>query len=345
MEKISILIPVYNTRRYVGRCIESVLKQDYPNMEVIVVNDGSTDNSLDILNEIQKKHPDVVKVISKQNAGVDLARKTALDNCSGDLLMFVDSDDTIEPGCLRLMYETMKREDVDVVEARSQNLLFGGLKRSKPLSDSQRSFFNRKLTHEELMKDFYISFFGVNILSVNLWGKLYKKYLFDNIATTGLRFGEDLAMSMRIFPKIKSMYLIDDVIYNYRVGGVTSHYMPKLLPDVKELYYVKKQALKENNFEAGYRTIIFELKNCLKSEITQVLVYKKKSNAQWLIEELKESIYDDFTNLLATDYVPKSNLDMAIYQRDGEKVWKMMSDNYNPWQLKNIVKYLISKLT
>lgn len=296
------------------------------------------------MNKLQKKQGDIIKVICKQNSGVDLARKTALENCSGELVMFVDSDDTIEPGCLKLMYETMKREDVDVVEARSQRMLFFGAKRSRPLSESQHSFFNRKLTHEELMKNFYISFFGVNVLSVSLWGKLYKKSLFDNVVPSGLRFGEDLVMNMRIFPKIKSMYLIDDIIYNYRVGGVTSHYMPRFLSDVKELYYIKKQELLRNNFDSGYRTIIIELKNCLKTEITQTLIYKKQSNAQWLIEELKEPIYDDFTNLLATGYVPKSNLDMAIYLRDGTKIWKMMSDNYNPWQFKNIYKYIVSKL-
>ena len=96
----SLVVPVYNVENYVGRCLESILKQDYNNYEIICVNDGSTDNSGDILKKYSEQNPQI-KVVTQKNMGLGEARNTGLKYITGDFVWFIDSDDWIEPGSLK----------------------------------------------------------------------------------------------------------------------------------------------------------------------------------------------------------------------------------------------------
>lgn len=92
---ISIIVPVYNTEQYLSKCLDSLINQTYKNIEIICVNDGSTDNSADILNEYDKKDKRV-RMISQKNCGLSATRNTGLKNCCGEYVMFLDSDDWID---------------------------------------------------------------------------------------------------------------------------------------------------------------------------------------------------------------------------------------------------------
>ena len=103
-KKISIIVPIYNVEKYLPGCIDSILKQTYENMEIILVDDGSPDNCPAICDEYEKKDTRI-RVIHQKNSGLSGARNTGIDNAQGEYLIFVDSDDTVEP--------TMVEEEVE----------------------------------------------------------------------------------------------------------------------------------------------------------------------------------------------------------------------------------------
>ena len=115
MSAISVIIPCYNHEKYIHETIESVLSQTFDDYEIIIVNDGSTDNSLSIINSYAKKYPHKIRVIDQKNKGVVIARNNAISLAKADLIFPLDADDTIEPNCLHTLYENIKNGDFDVV--------------------------------------------------------------------------------------------------------------------------------------------------------------------------------------------------------------------------------------
>ena len=113
MEKISIIIPVYNVEPYLNKCLDSVLNQSYSNLEILVINDGSTDNSPKICDDYAK-HDKRIKVFHQENKGLSSALNVGLKHLTGDYLGFVDSDDWIEPDMFEVLYNTVKYEDVPI---------------------------------------------------------------------------------------------------------------------------------------------------------------------------------------------------------------------------------------
>ena len=116
MEKtlISVLVPAYNVEQYIYQCIDSILGQTYSNLEIIIVNDGSTDKTGNIL-DVYAKKDDRIKVVHKKNEGLVMARRDALDLMQGEYVGFVDSDDWIEPNMYEELYEAMVDTDADIV--------------------------------------------------------------------------------------------------------------------------------------------------------------------------------------------------------------------------------------
>ena len=235
---ISVIVPVYNVQRYLPQCIDSIIKQDYRDIEVLLVNDASTDDSLYICEQYAKKDRRIKIIDKKQNEGVDKARFSGLDVAKGNYVTFIDSDDWLcDKGILGIMVAKAEETGADYVEMGMQRVMdkFGWIKR--PSVSSALGFINQP----ELYEKYYISYFGINLLKVNMAGKMYRKSVL-NVAClqpSGLVMGEDLAFNLKLFPRLKSIYILDNIGYSYRFGGMTSRYNPHLLPDLKALYKVK----------------------------------------------------------------------------------------------------------
>ena len=113
--KISVIIPVYNTEDYLKECIESLVNQTLREIEILIVNDGSTDSSLEIMKEFKNKYPNIIKIFDKVNGGQASARNYALPFAQGEYLGFVDSDDWVDSTMYEEMYEKAEKEDADIV--------------------------------------------------------------------------------------------------------------------------------------------------------------------------------------------------------------------------------------
>ncbi len=114
MEKVSVIIPAYNVERFIGECVRSVMAQTYKNIEIVIVDDGSSDGTAGICEELAREDGRI-KLIRNGRGGVSVTRNTALDNATGDYIVSVDSDDTIEPDMIETLYKKLKETDADVV--------------------------------------------------------------------------------------------------------------------------------------------------------------------------------------------------------------------------------------
>lgn len=203
---ISIIVPVYNVEQYLAKCLDSCFAQTYQDIEVIAVNDGSTDGCAEILDQYAEKESRL-RVIHTGNGGVAKARSVGIDASCGEWLMFVDSDDYITNNAVEiLLNETYKAENIDIVLA-SMNLLW---------SDGSI----RSITQSE---GFYKSeeYFSALLCSKIIWGpvcKLFKSSLFeDNFnIPPHIKIGEDLMLNLLIATKVNTVTVINTPIYYYR---------------------------------------------------------------------------------------------------------------------------------
>ena len=212
-EKISVLIPCFNTEKFLSKCLDSVINQTYKCVEIIVLNDGSTDNSLKIMNEYANKD-NRIKVISRENRGVAYSRNELIQNSTGQYIVFVDSDDTIHSEMIYNLYFVAKKENCDLAISK--------LNRIKDVSE-----LNNNIQIDNGYDVYNKEQIVLNLLTVNdyydcLCGKLFKKELFNNIEMPNGRVYEDSAVIHRIYCNISKVAVLNGEYYNYLTGRENS---------------------------------------------------------------------------------------------------------------------------
>ena len=341
---ISIIVPVYNAHKTLKRCIKSILGQSYSELQLVVVIDGvggNQDKCLEIVKSIQNRDKRV-DVIVQENAGVDRARFAGLDAAKGEFVTFVDADDWLEPDALSSMMAIMNEDNYDYVEVSSYKCL-GPVKKKRdlPLSGPIRT--------PELFDKYYISFFGWNVLPVSIWGKLYRMERIQEagLSPSGFAMGEDLIFNMKLFPYLKSIYLLNAPYYNYRFGGMTSRYNPHLLKDLKFQFLLKLQAIDRYSYHQAENPARIEMVNVLHSDIKQRIIYQEDQTRHYLIEAIKEEISDDFwTNVLniTNNYLDKSPFYLALQRKDAEALYDICKNEVDSGRISRIGKRIVSSI-
>lgn len=223
MEKcdVSIIIPVYNTAPYLEECIDSVINQTKRNIEIICIDDGSTDGSDRILDEYAKKN-NRVKVLHKDNEGVVRARKTGVKMASAEIIGFVDSDDWIEPNMIEILYEEMISEKVDMVSSgiiRGKSKQYDGAEeRIYKAAEEKREFFKEMIMLENEESD---------VIYPYIVTKLYrKKILLETIRDIddGIRFREDDCLVYSYIVQCDSFSIIKEAFYHYRIHEASNSF-------------------------------------------------------------------------------------------------------------------------
>ena len=210
--KVSVIVPIHNAEKTLSRCVESILAQSYKNLEIILVNDGSTDRSLEICQSFVNIDNRVV-VIDKKKGGVSSARNGGLWALAGDFIQFVDADDTLKPQMTEKLVEAMLETNADVVlcgydrvSGKSANA-----KRPKSAVYSKASAF--KDTFVELYKG---AFFNAP------WNKLYRRDKIKGLFDENISMGEDLLFNLAYFSNCDKISIISDNLYNYNVASQVS---------------------------------------------------------------------------------------------------------------------------
>lgn len=207
MPKISVIVPVYNTEKYLSKCLESLINQTYKDFEIIVINDGSTDNSDKIIDEYIKIYGEKIKCINKPNGGLSSARNYGIDNATGDYILFVDSDDYIDEKLLKNLLSYMEK-NIELIK-------FKLIKVDQEYNELEK--INGPVFEEITGEEGFNLLVFNDILLEPACIYLYKKTLFDknNFKFLENTYHEDFGLIPIVLLNAKSMLSIDFYGYYY----------------------------------------------------------------------------------------------------------------------------------
>lgn len=239
MSKISIIIPVYNTEKYLKQCLDSIINQTFEDFECICVNDGSTDNSLTILQEYSKKD-NRIKIINQKNSGSSVSRNNGIKQALGQYVSFIDADDWITDNYLEILYNKIIETDADIVRAS-----FKFYYQKNDICESAKIREIHKIKNNTDIERLYKGYAGAFV-----WAKLYKKSLIkdNNIYFYEGKTAEDCPFSALVYLYAKKICFINDEIYFYRkqIEGVTANYQAQIIDAFDNFVELSKDLANRN---------------------------------------------------------------------------------------------------
>lgn len=321
---LSVIIPVYNCEKYIEECLDSIISQKYTNLEIVVVNDGSTDNSLKICERYRLKDPRI-KIINQKNKGSVAARKAGLKNSSGKYITFVDGDDYVESDLYSLIMENI--DDADVFAFGFTSFFPDGAKIKNTNGIKSGVYEGVDLREIKESQVFSIENKIFNVFP-SVWSKVFRKEIIDsNMSRINecIRLGDDAALT---FPAIfeSNEIIINNEIFGYmyrqNVGGsITSNYRYSDFVGIENLYNLLYNSIIENMGHLGnqleeyfiflFRTeMVKEMSNpsisTLKEKLIHLIEIKKLKWVQYAISCINEVKIDKETEILL------SNIDHPI---------------------------------
>lgn len=271
--KVSVIVPIYNAEKYLIECLESIINQTYKNIEIILINDGSTDNSLNICNRYKKYN--FLKIISQPNQGVSCARNKGLKIASGKYIVFVDSDDYIAPNMIEELVKGITKTDIAICE-------YNELYKDNVIPIK----IDNKLTSINQEEAILLTFANAGGY---LWNKIFKK---DIIEKNNLYFDKDIHMLedqlfvLKYLSKINKAKIIHKSLYNYRI---------------------RKTSAARNTNDDKYNTIIIalqkiaaifqELKISPMAIKQKVIEYSYKDKNKYIIKNVEEIFKESLSNI------------------------------------------------
>lgn len=344
--KISVIIPVYNTGKYITKCLQSVLKQNIDGIEVIIVNDGSTDDSMKVIKKFIGDNNQFLIIDKKANEGLEEARKSGIEIANGKYLCHVDSDDWLPENSLQTLLNVGEHYGADIVAGNMERVF----DRFNLIKKQSQKFCTRPtvLDKKKFMAEYYINFFGVNIFPVSMCGKLYKTGFIKsiNIKTLGYSLGEDLNYNMQIFPHAEKIVLIPDIVYSYRYGGMTSNFNNNLIPAALKMYNNKQKIATEFSSEIFNKYSKIELKNYLKTFIEMLLKFKAEespeSHKKQILEVLQEPEFMTLRDYYA--FQKMEGFEKAFSNGDLDGMYAHVNSEYQKIRLKYLIKRTLSKI-
>ncbi len=280
MSKISVIIPVYNGEEYIKRCIDSIINQTYDNIQIIVINDGSTDNTKSILEDYSN-----IVLINKENEGVSKARNTGLSLATGDYVYFCDADDYLEKNAFEVL---VKEYDNNDLLRFGHYVVNGEEKKEKKNNDDILASVDLSFDDNKQMIEYLIS----NKTEGHLWNYLLKlSVIKDNnlLFDENLFYQEDVIFLLEYFLKVKKIKIISNPFYNYYVNenSVTKNLDSSIrnLSSIGALRNKILKILKENN--KLYLESLLE-QRFLNLQFSYVLDYREKLSKKEYFNVLKK---------------------------------------------------------
>lgn len=287
---ISLIIPCYNAQSTITKCLDSVIKQSYQNLEIIIINDGSTDETLDILKKYQERDSRIV-LINQENSGVSKARNEGIKWATGDYICFIDSDDWVENDYCSILYQAISenKADISIAEAfyEDEN---GNPVGKQHNSDNSNSIFDKKTALKLLLED--------KIIQSHPWAKLYKSELLKNISfPENLEAFEDYFTMFRVFNSSEMVVKVNEKIYHYvQFADSLSHNLtPKRAYHFFLALMEAYSFLDSQNVDSSFRKSI--VKNILKKSFMVLKRILRNTNSDEMVSE-KENIRNSLTVFL-----------------------------------------------
>lgn len=278
MKQISVVVPVYNTSKYIGNFVKSVINQTYKDFELILVNDGSTDDSVIIAENILKESSIEYRIINKENGGQSTARNRGIEEARGKWIVLLDSDDAIQKDYLEIMYSNVENNKADVGICDINSVV------------DERIFEESKRTNEveiksgkEFFKDFILHKISIGPYSLIINKNIIQKYNLKFNEKS--RYSEEFIFITELLYNVEKVVHIKEKLYNYclRAGSVST-------------------GAKVDKILNGYRQIEEYSKRYQKNEDCYQVIYNKYALPRWVLATARFSAssleYDDYKNLM-----------------------------------------------
>ncbi len=273
---ISIVIPVYNTSIYLEKCINTVINQTYSNLEIIIVDDGSTDNSAKICEEFSCKD-NRIKVIHQKNSGLSAARNTGIKNATGDYILFIDSDDYIDLYYVEKLEKSITKELADIAVC---GIIYFE-EESVPLS-IQEAKKTTVLNNNEQMRAFLTQ---EQYIPVSTWTKMYKRSLFNTLRFPVGKYHEDIFTTYKLLDLSQRTVVIPEALYWYRQrpnsimnSSFNLHHMDALEATIEQAEFIKMHYFELKNF--AYASIVY----------TACVIYKRMIESNYYDNDIESEL-------------------------------------------------------
>ena len=294
MKKVSVIVPVYNVEEYLPKCLDSLINQTLKDIEIIVVNDGSPDNSQKIIDEYRKKDKRIISIV-KENGGLGSARNIGLEKAKGEYISYVDSDDWIELDMLEQMYAEAKNQNAEIVICSFKNVYD---------NRSEEVFIDQNLINDTLNQK------NNKILNlVSACCKIYKrKFLLESKITFAENIWyEDFAYATKVLAKANNIGFVNEALYNYYIREKSIMHNDNIIKsldlitafddiidfyrnnDLYDIYYDELEFLAIDHFSYGMARVI-------KS-------YGNKKDKKYVLEKYDEYLRKHFDNLKKNKYL------------------------------------------
>jgi glycosyltransferase involved in cell wall biosynthesis len=285
---VSIIVPVYNVEKYLKRCVESLICQTYKNVEIILVDDGSTDNSSSIC-DFYAQMDARIKVIHKSNGGLSDARNAGIEVAKGEYLSFVDSDDYVSPDFIMLLLKACEEYNADIAQCRCISV--DGDEGYTPFRES---YPVSCLSGFDMIKRIYTD---NGVETIVIWSKLYRRHLYDNIRFPKGKLHEDEFTDYKLFDKSNVVCLVDAELYFYR-NNPNSIVRSKYKPGRLAIFAALSERM-EYFAERGYDELVSQTKYAyvkqLKIHTTAIRTTPELSEKK---NELKNQLKEMFPQVL-----------------------------------------------
>lgn len=213
MPKVSVIVPVYNMEKYLNKCISTIASQTLKDIEIIAINDGSTDNSLKILDDLSRKYKEKLKIINQNNKGVGFSRNKGLEIARGEFIKFVDADDYLDLNILDRMYTLAKENNVELVRG-NYKMIIGPIKISNKanfMNINENTIINIEQDENYLFNE-----------SPSIGNKLMSRKLIGDLKFKENSKWEDLSFVPIVIASSKKILHLNEDVYNYRVAVNTT---------------------------------------------------------------------------------------------------------------------------
>ena len=293
-DKITVIVPVYNVENYLRKCLDSIIAQTYKNIEIVVVNDGSTDASGEICKEFAEIDHRII-YIEQENAGLSAARNTGLENMSGDYVTFVDSDDWIEQDYVETLYKKIVEYQADIAVGNyysfneSEGMFYFHI-----LGDS---YYEKVYDNVSIFENLYESQEMKSFALISAWGKLYKVGLFEQLRFDIGKLGEDGYLNQKIYLLAEKIVYIHKGIYSYRIRNNslsrtwTEKWMHALVDAMSErITLLANLGYPLEKHLAIYRQMLEgSLSNGKVSGLEEMPTYKEFETKKYLLDKLEKT--------------------------------------------------------
>lgn len=283
-ELISVIVPIYNVEMYLPRCVYSIINQTYSNIEILLVDDGSTDSCYEIIKQFEKEDLRI-RIFHQKNGGLSAARNTGIDNAKGKYLAFVDSDDYIHPRMLEILYCNLKKNEADI-SICDFYWIHDGENTTEYLENTTSVYEGIEVLHRLI---------GDDVVSVVAWNKLYRASIFKTVRYPRGKLHEDEYVLHEVYSQCFRTVYTDAKLYYYikREGSISDKRSARNIIDGHEafcrrlvwssLYADKKfsdwcfnamlnecnYALKHKELE-NYKSVIIKIRNRVRETLDAV---------------------------------------------------------------------------